>query len=55
MLKKIKERICNEKKLIHYLGKTSITMEIGGQVEDIIKDKNIDKCLLSNIDLEATK
>ena len=55
LLEKIRERIDNEKKCINYLGKTNLMMEKGGLIQDIFKEKYVDKCMLTNIDPEITK
>lgn len=44
-----------ERKVVHYLGTTNLLVQAGGEVEEILREKYIDQCLLSNIHPEVTK
>lgn len=40
-----------ETKIVHYLGSTSLLFGSGGKTIQVIKDKYINKCSLTNLDL----
>lgn len=39
----------NEKKIVPYFGNTSATLGVGGTVEQLIKNKYIGSCILTNL------
>ncbi len=55
LVKKIKEKLINYNKIIHYLGNTNISLSNGGEVKEIIKDNYINKCYMNNLDLDVTQ
>ena len=40
-----------ETKIVHYLGTTSVLCGSGGKILQVIKDKYINKCSVTNLDL----
>jgi hypothetical protein len=55
LILKIRERISAERRVNDYQGKTKVVLRAGGHLEDIIKDKYIDQCIVSNIHPDASK
>ena len=56
ILGKIKERINSERKLVNYLGKTNLVLHAGGQIDDILHEKEYaTKCQLGNLAPEVSR
>jgi hypothetical protein len=55
VLKKIKEKISNSNKIVHYMGSTNIILGMGGAVSEVVKEDYINKCILDNLHLDVTK
>ena len=53
LLEKIKAKLIAETKLTNYLGTTNILLGSGGSTLQVIKDRYINQCYLSNISLDA--
>lgn len=53
MLEKIKNKLISETKITNYLGTSNILLGSGGSTLQVIKDKYINQCYLSNISLDA--
>jgi hypothetical protein len=55
VLTKIREKLSVSSKLMHYLGTTNLILGAGGAVKEVVKADFINKCLLGNLHLEATR
>jgi hypothetical protein len=51
MLAKIREKLSQSNKIIHYLGSTSISLGTGGAVTEVMQTGYISKCILGNLHL----
>lgn len=55
LIGKIREDLNAERRVVHYQGNTKIVMRAGGELEDIIKEKYINQCMVANIHPDASK
>jgi hypothetical protein len=55
MLGKIREKLSQSNKVLHYLGNTNLLIGAGGAVKELIQTGYIDKCLLSNLHLDVER
>lgn len=53
LLNKIKTKLISETKMVNYLGTTNVVLGSGGSVIQVVKDKYISECYLSNLRLDV--